>query len=219
MSQLDLFAPPQILKRSQAIEKLQPYLGNNLRKVAEDIGILPPHTIPQNKGWAGHTVEALLGKSPDNQQAPDFGDWELKVLPIVQNADSSALVIKSNLAITMFQAKNVYDCSFEESHLFAKTQHMLLALRLYQDIQELYSPLYALASYDLQTPIREQIAEEYENIRWLLHNQGIMGLKNFTGQFLSLYTKGKETHLWRFYAQKHWISYMLQQNLILTKTH
>ena len=118
----------------------------------------------------------------------------------------------------MFQAKHVYDCPFEESHLFAKTQYMLLALRGYQNVQELQSPLYALALYDLQTPIREQVAEEYENIRWLLHNQGIMGLKNFTGQFLSLYTKGKDTHLWSFYAQKHWISHMLQQNPMVIKS-
>ena len=217
MSQLDLFAPPPILSRHEAIEKLYPYFGKNLREIAEDMGILSPHVIPQNKGWAGHTVEALLGKAPDNQQAPDFGDWELKVLPIIHNSDSTALVIKSKLAITMFQAKHVYDCPFEDSHLFAKTQHMLLAIRIYQDVQELESPLYALASYDLQTPIKEKVAEEYENIRWLLHNQGIMGLKNFKGQFLSLYTKGKDTHLWSFYAQKHWVSHMLQQELIITK--
>ena len=215
MSQLDLFAAPKPITRREAVDILTPYLGKNLRPIAENYGFVSPYIVPKNKGWAGHTVEALLGKKPDNDQAPDFGDWELKVIPTQYNEKQRSLTLKSDLAITMFQAKNVYESSFEESHLFAKTQHMLIALRIYHEISESYSPLYALAIYDLQSTLKDKIKEEYDNIRWLLREQGIMGLKSFQGQYLAIHTKGKSTHHWSFYAQRRWVSEMLQQELII----
>ena len=168
-------------------------------------------------------IEALLGKKADNQQAPDFGDWELKVLPLEikphPNRPQEAMInLKSRLAITMFQVKELYENTFIQSHLFQKTKHMLLALRLYYDKEELYSPLYALAYYDLLSPLQEQIEEEYNQLVWLVRQRGVMGLKDFKGQYLAIQNSTKDTHLWTFYAQKKWVSYMIQQQLILSES-
>jgi len=35
-----------------------------------------------NKGWAGHVLERYLGLPINSAQSPNFGSWELKIVPL-----------------------------------------------------------------------------------------------------------------------------------------
>ena len=135
MSQLDLFASPATLTRDEALALLAPYLGQDLRREADQLGVTQPNVFPTNTGWVGHTVEWLLGQSPNNSQAPDFGSWELKTLTVRPHPKGQTWRSSGALVLTQFQPKSLADVCFEESHLYTKTQEILLACHEPYDAQ------------------------------------------------------------------------------------
>lgn len=214
--QLELFAAPPPLTREEAIERLLARLGEDLRPLSDQYGLTQPGVTPLNKGWAGLTVERLLGLAPNNEQAPDFGDWELKVLPLKMrarakgSAQAGMLSIKGPLALTKCQLSTLLDTPFEESHVWHKTRRLLLAARLYHDSAERSSPLYGLAPFDLyKSPLKQEFKAEYEALQWALRTQGVMALKGEQGRLLALQDQG-EYKGWSFYAQRPLLAEALQ---------
>lgn len=101
MNQLDLWAPAPPLARGEARARLEALIGQDLRPLADSYGVTVWLSEQRNKGWAGLTVERYLGRRPDSKQAPDFGDWELKVVPVVPAA-GGGWRLKESMAITAF---------------------------------------------------------------------------------------------------------------------
>jgi hypothetical protein len=211
MTQLDLFARPPLLTRAEAISTLRPHLGANLRTLSNQFKITIDGTQPHHKGWAGLTVERLLGLPPNNEQAADFGDWELKVIPLRMSAQDT-LELKNTLTLTMFQPRTLIDCPFEESHLWEKIRHLLIVCRVYEDPEERRSLIYALCPFDLESSLKEEVHQEYDALRWLMRDRGILGLKQFKGALLSIQPRGEGTG-WTFLAQRRFLAQMLSQKI------
>jgi len=71
------------MEREEAIGKLRLLEGENLHEIASKYEVrIRTSEGKVNKGWAGHVCEKHLGLRLNSSQTPDFGSWELKVVPI-----------------------------------------------------------------------------------------------------------------------------------------
>jgi DNA mismatch repair protein MutH len=94
------------LEKSEALQKLNALVGKDLRPLADKLKITVWKDEKINKGWTGHTVERYLGLPINSAQSPNFGSWELKVIPLVQGP-KSGLRVKETMAITMIDGEEV----------------------------------------------------------------------------------------------------------------
>jgi DNA mismatch repair protein MutH len=137
------------LKRADALRQLDELLGQDLRPLAATYGITIERNGRKNKGWAGQTVEAYLGRSPNSDRGADFGDWELKVVPLVLRADGDFRV-KESMAIAMFTPSELECQSFEESHLLEKLRSLVLVARHFDEEGERMSIVVCSQPFDLE---------------------------------------------------------------------
>ncbi len=228
MSQLDLFPPPPPLSRIEAVELLRPYLGSDLRMIADQLKITEVGQAVKNSGWAGHTVEWLLGSSPNNLQGADFGTWELKVTTVssrVKNDKAQHIVrdelssdhalwrARAPLTITQFQPQDILDTPFADSHLLDKTRRLLLACRLYSDPAESSSEMVILVEYDLIDRALEEVESEYEALRWALRERGFAGTSHIQAKRLGIQASASTRGGGRLIAKKAWVEEMIDIGL------
>ena len=188
--QLHLIQPEAPLSRDEATARLEGYLNHDLRDLATEYGVTVWKDGALNKGWAGHVVERILGLTPNAEQKPDFGDWELKVVPLVFSA-SGDVTAKESMSITMFTEAHILDHEFEQSHLLEKLERLLVVARAYVDSVESTSPLVAVRSFDLgRGPLFDAIRADYEDIRWTVRNDGVYGVHGGIGRLVQPRVKG-----------------------------
>ena len=101
-----LFIQTQTLLRADALKRIRLLSGKDLRPLADVYGVTVWKNGRKNKGWAGQVIEQYLGLRQNSLQAPDFGSWELKVVPLAQAADGT-LRVKESMAITMIRGSEV----------------------------------------------------------------------------------------------------------------
>lgn len=207
MSQLDLFQIPPRLTRDEALSLLAPYLGRNLRDISDQLGVTQPSVTPQNSGWVGHTVEWLLGQSPNNNQSPDFGTWELKSLTVRPHPDGHSWRPSGALVLTQFRPQDLAATDFTESHLYAKIHALLLACHEAPETSSHGARLVKLSVYDLADKVRDAVSHEYQELQWAVRSHGVMGLKDVSTRYLGAQSDGK---LWRFVARQRWVEEMIR---------
>jgi DNA mismatch repair protein MutH len=201
----------QALDRKEALRRLNLLAGKDLRPMADEYRIPVWKNGHENKGWAGLVIEHYLGLPQNSRQAPDFGDWELKVVPLRRDADGN-LRVKESMAITMLEPAEVLADRFEDSHLYDKLRSMVVVSRIYESPQELHSLLHAAAEFDLDNPkIREQVASDYEAIRNQIRNGGIDSVTGDLGQLVQARTKGRGhgSTTRAFYARAIFVAHIL----------
>ena len=187
--QLELIEKPARLKRADALVQLDALIGQDLRPLADQFDITVWKSGRKNKGWAGHVVERYLGQSPNSDKAADFGDWELKVVPLIAGADGT-LRPKESMAIAMFTAHEIEQQSMADSHFLEKLKRLVVVARLYVDGQEDSSLVLGVVPFDLSGPLYAAIEEDYEDIRWLVRNDGINAVHGGVGRFVQARVKG-----------------------------
>ena len=144
-----------------AARRINLLAGKDLRPLADEYKIPVWKNSRENKGWAGQVIEHYLGLPQNSRQAPDFGDWELKVVSLRKDADGN-LHVKESMAITMLEPAEVVANKFEDSHLYDKLRSMVVVSRIYESKEELHSILHAAAEFDLDNPdIRKQVVRDY----------------------------------------------------------
>jgi len=79
----------QTLARNEAVRRINLLAGKDLRPMADQYRIPVWKNGHKNKGWAGLVIERYLGLPQNSRQAPDFGDWELKVVPLRRRPDGT----------------------------------------------------------------------------------------------------------------------------------
>lgn len=184
-------AGPTTLTRQAALQRLETLVGRDLRALAPLYGVTFEREGQRNKGWAGHVVERFLGLPPDALQRPDFGDWELKVVPLFERMDG-VLVPRETMAITMFNEQDLESQTFEGSHLLEKLQRQVVVSRLYLGPEELRSVVLGCVAFDLGDPtLLAGIAADYEEIRWVARTQGLAALTGHIGQWVQPRPKGE----------------------------
>jgi len=72
------------MERSEAVRKLKDLIGKDLVSLAKQYDVYIWRENKKNKGWAGHVLERYLGLPINSAQAPNFGSWELKIVPLKQ---------------------------------------------------------------------------------------------------------------------------------------
>jgi DNA mismatch repair protein MutH len=171
-----LILQTQRLERREALRRINLLVGKDLRPLADQYGITVWKNGHKNKGWAGQVIEHYLGLAQNSLQAPDFGTWELKVVPLFLGVEGTFRV-KESMAITMLEPAEVLSSKFADSHLYDKLRSMIVVARIFKDTQDSGSYLHSAAEFDLDNPeIRKQVEADYEAIRAVIREQGISSL-------------------------------------------
>jgi DNA mismatch repair protein MutH len=198
--------------RDEAIAILRPYVGKDLRPLADRHGVTVWKNGRKNKGWAGMVVEQLLGHPQDADQAPDFGTWELKVVPLARNAQGH-LQVKETMAITMIDPKNVAETPFEHSHLLDKLRALLVCGREWVNDKDERSLLLKLGAFDLADGATfRTVQADYELVQKTIRNEGEKALTGWMGNLVQPRTKGPGhgIHSHAFYARTMFVARMLK---------
>ncbi len=200
------------MERSEAVAKLKQLAGTDLVVLAKkypDVTLWLNGKI--NKGWAGHLIERYLGLPRNSSQSPNFGSWELKIVPL-KRLKSGEIVPKETMAITMIDPINVMEKSFEESHLLAKLRKAVVCARLFESKEEKSSLLVNVATFDLDNPtLYSQIKADYDEIRRVIRTKGFDELTGRMGVLVQPRTKGPGhgSKSRAFYARKKLVSHIL----------
>lgn len=178
------------MERPEALQKLSELVGQDLRPLADKYGVTVWRDGYKNKGWAGHVIERHLGLPLNSSPSPNFGSWELKVIPLKKARDGS-LRVKETMAITMLDPVEVLAKEFEQSHLFTKLQKLVVVSRVFESVEDTSSLLQAAAQFDLDNPyIHAQVKADYNTVRSALRTSGFSSLTGYMGVLVQPRTKG-----------------------------
>ena len=207
------------MEREEALVKLQALVGSDLLKLAAehkidvhvDVTFRGQSVRRVSKGWAGHTVESLLGLPRNSAREPNFGSWELKVVPVRKRRDGT-LCAKETMAIAMINSAEVEASSFEQSHLYAKLRRMIVVARTFVDKKESAALVYSVGSFDLTDPqIYRQVKADYDSVRQTIKTRGFQALSGKMGILVQPRTKGTGygSKTRAFYARTGFVEHML----------
>jgi len=208
---MPFFITAQSLDRKEAIQRINLIAGKDLRPMADEYRIPVWKNGHENKGWAGLVIERYLGLPQNSRQAPDFGDWELKVVPLSRGT-GGALRVKESMAITMLEPTEVMASKFEDSHLYDKLRSMVVVSRIHESLREEHSILHAAAEFDLDNPkIHDQVRDDYESIRAQIRLGGIDSVTGDLGKLVQARTKGRGhgSTTRAFYARSRFVAHIL----------
>lgn len=197
------------MDRKEAIEMIRKLEGCDLRPLADSFGITVYKNGKINKGWAGHTIERYLGLPLNSSRAPNFGSWELKVIPLKYNS-SGSLQVKETMAITMLDPYEVSNKEFQNSHLHNKLHKILVVSRIFESVEERHSILFRCSEFDMDDPrLIKIITDDYQLVR-----EAIMAKKPLTGKMGELIqprTKGPGhgSTSRAFYARTQFVAHII----------
>lgn len=199
------------MERHEAIARLRKLEGKDLVVLARRFGVTMWKNGRLNKGWAGHVIERYLGLPLNSAQSPNFGSWELKIVPL-KRLKNGKIVPKETMAITMIDPVNVLQKSFEESHLLAKLQKMVVCARMFESREESSSLLVKVSAFNLEDPgVYAQVKADYEDVRETIRTHGFDALTGRMGVLVQPRTKGPGhgSTSRAFYARKQFVSLIL----------
>lgn len=215
------FITTQSLDRHEAVRRINLLAGKDLRPLADEYKIPVWKNGHENKGWAGLVIEHYLGLPQNSRQEPDFGDWELKVVPLRKGPEGN-LRVKESMAVTMLEPAEVIANKFEDSHLYDKLRSMVVVSRVWESAQELHSILHAAAEFDLDNPkIHAQVHDDYETIRAQIRNRGIDSVTGDLGKLVQARTKGPGhgSTSRAFYARPIFVAHILNLQKLASMPH
>ncbi len=178
------------MDRPEALTLLETLVGHDLVSLGTTYGVTIWKGDRINKGWAGHTIERYLGLPLNSSRSPNFGSWELKVVP-VRVTPGGTFKVKETMAITMIDPVEVAAKEFQNSHLFLKLQRMVVVARVFESKAETRSLCHLIAAFDLgDQKLYEQIKADYDLIRDVIRRKGFDHLSGSMGVMVQPRTKG-----------------------------
>jgi len=178
------------MEREKAVARLKELQGQDLRELADKYQVTVWRGDKKNKGWAGHVLERYLGLPINSAQSPNFGSWELKIVPLKRNSRGD-LQVKETMAITMIDAYNVLQTPFEQSHLFSKLRKAVVCARVFESQKDERSLLVRVSTFNLDDPkIFNQVKADYELVRATIRAKGFDELTGAMGVLVQPRTKG-----------------------------
>lgn len=199
------------MERYKAIEQLENLVGQDLRDLANRLGITVFKNGKLNKGWAGQTVERYLGLPLNSARSPNLGSWELKVVSLKRDCDGR-FVVKETMAITMLDPEEVKVKEFSDSHLFTKLRKLIMVSREYKDRDESSSKVLGCNAFELEgTLLFDDVSADYELIRNYI-GKGT-NLSGRMGKYVQPRTKGSGhgSTSRAFYARKGLVEFLIGQ--------
>jgi len=179
------------MERKEAIKKLQRLIGKELHELANEFGVTIYRNGRVNKGWAGHVFERFLELPINSAQAPNFGSWELKSIPLKYKKNGE-LTFKETMAITMIDPVNVRQKEFEDSHLLTKLKKAIVIARIVGDTVDEPSYIHSIVEFDLQGELYDAVKADYDFVRNVLFDpqKGFDALTGKMGYYIQPRTKG-----------------------------
>ncbi|CDH47031.1 MutH/Sau3AI family endonuclease [Candidatus Contendibacter odensensis] len=178
------------MERAEALLHIRELTGKDLRPLADYYGLTVWKDGKKNKGWTGHVIERYLGLPLNSSPAPNFGSWELKVVPLKYDRNR-VLKVKETMAITMLDPVEVLAKDFEDSHLFTKLRKQIVVSHIFEDVNETSAILHTAAEFDLDNPhVYAQVKADYETVRAALQTSGFSSLTGKMGILVQPRTKG-----------------------------
>jgi DNA mismatch repair protein MutH len=199
------------MERQEAVLKLRALEGQDLRPLADRYQVTVWNEGKKNKGWAGHVIERYLGLPINSSQSPNFGSWELKIVPLKLNS-SGELQVKETMAITMIDAYNLAHTPFEQSHLLSKLRKTVVCARVFESQEDAKSLLVKVATFDLDDPKTiAQVKADYDLVRETIIKTGFDELTGAMGVLIQPRTKGPGhgSTSRAFYARKPFVKRIL----------
>ena len=199
------------MERENAISKLELLKGQDLVSLAAQYEVTIWRGDKKNKGWAGHLLERYLGLPINSAQSPNFGSWELKIVPLKTLANGR-ITVKETMAITMIDPVNVKNTPFEQSHLLTKLKKAVICARLFESQDENRSVLINVSAFDLDNKEDyEQVRKDYEEVRSCIATKGFEHLTGRMGVLVQPRTKGAGhgSKSRAFYARTQFVSKIL----------
>ncbi len=199
------------MEREDAIRKLRALEGQDLRILANRYKVTVWKEGKLNKGRAGHVIERYLGLPINSAQSPNFGSWELKIVPL-KRLRSGEIVVKETMAITMIDPVNILQKEFEESHLLTKLKKIVVCARMFESKEEKSSLLMKVSTFDLDNPnIYQQVKSDYSIVRGTIKQKGFDALTGKMGVLVQPRTKGRGhgSTSRAFYARKNFVAHIL----------
>lgn len=199
------------MEREEAIERLKRLVGQDLVPLARKYEVtIWKSPGKKNKGWAGHVIERYLGLPLNSAQSPNFGSWELKVVPLKRTPGGWA--VKETMAITMIDPYNVKEYTFEKSHLLSKLRKLVVVAREFESVNESRSLLHSVGHFDLKDPCTlAKVKGDYEQVRKTLLSSGFEALTGRMGVLVQPRTKGPGhgSTSRAFYARTGFVAHIL----------
>ena len=199
------------MERETALERLHLLIGQDFHQLALQYSVtVRTNQNTVNKGWAGQVIERYLGLQINSAQAPNFGSWELKVIPL-KRLKSGNLQFKETMQITMIDAWHVKKFSFEESHLLTKLRRALIVGRIVggtvDDPQLIHSA--TLVNLDKGESLYHAVEKDYNTVRDCISDP-FLGFDKLTGKmgaYVQPRTKGRGhgSTSRAFYARKEFL--------------
>lgn len=199
------------MEREEAVTKLKELVNQDLRALADRYEVTVWRAGRKNKGWAGHVLERYLGLPINSSQSPNFGSWELKIVPLKRD-NQGALRVKETMAITQIDAYHVVQTSFERSHLLNKLRKAVVCARLFESQADEHSLLVQVTTFDLNdTAIYDQVKADYDLVSKTIQTQGFDALTGKMGNLIQPRTKGPGygSTTRAFYARKPFVAMIL----------
>lgn len=180
----------KIITRVTAIKNLKKYIGQDLRKLAKDLGITTYETGKQNKGWKGLVLERLAGLKTNISKAPNGLTYELKSVAFRHVGEK--LLPKETMAITMINPEELKAHSFFESHCWAKLKTIVFCAVKWNGKNSEAAELLKVASLDFaeDDALIKEVRADYDFIRNKLIAQGFSALTGKDGKWMQARTKG-----------------------------
>lgn len=200
------------MERAEALLRIRELIGKDLRPLADFYNITVWRDGRKNKGWAGHVIERHLGLPLNSSPAPNFGSWELKVVPLKYDRNR-VLKVKETMAITMLDPVEVLAKSFEDSHLYTKLRKQIVVSRIFEDVNETTAILHTATQFDLDNEyIYAQVKKDYETVRNALQAKGFSSLTGKMGVLIQPRTKGAGhgSTSRAFYARTTFVAHILK---------
>ncbi len=207
------------MDRKEALQQLKQLINQDLYQLAQQYNVTvwkeTERGKRQNKGWAGHVIERFLGLPLNSAQSPNFGSWELKVVPL-KYLQSGRLVAKETMAITMIDPIEVANTPFEESHVYRKLRRAIVVARVDEGKAAQRSLVHNVSAFDLSGAVFDQVKADYEAVQHVLRTRGFDDLSGRMGVLIQPRTKGAGhgSKSRAFYARKPLVEYIvgLRQN-------
>lgn len=179
----------KLLNRSEAIEILSPFVGRDLRPIAQEYGVTVFKDGKLDKGWAGQTCERILGIGRNCSPVPDGNGFELKAIPL--RWKNGRWATKETMAIGMINAVKLVETPFDQSSMWAKLEKLLICAREFVSQDEPRARLLRIASFDFVEPdLIAQICADYETARTVVRTSGFVSLSGKLGVYVQPRTKG-----------------------------
>ena len=180
------------MERADALARLQDLIGVDVHSLAGRYGIAvrgPSGKV--NKGWAGHVFERYLGLPLNSSQAPNFGSWELKVIPL-RYLRNGKLAFKETMAITMIDGPQVGATPFRDSHLLTKLRRAVVVARIVGADVDSPSIVHSVSTLDLTGQAYDTVEQDYELVRSCINDptRGFDALTGKMGTYVQPRTKG-----------------------------